>query len=118
MLARLKSHQNQHWIKKLEDYYYRDEWELYDLKYDPNEIYNVAYKRKYQVPELGQLTVPARTVTHFMICFQGVFAEMKSALNAWQNATQDPWICSPHGVLEDKGSFKDNPQCLPLMNER
>ena len=29
----------------------------------------------------------------------------------------DPWICAPHAVLEDKGNFKYNPQCMPLYNK-
>ena len=42
--------------------------------------------------------------------------ELQDALYAWQNSTGDPWICSPHAVLEDKGRFKNDARCLPLMN--
>lgn len=38
-----------HWFKTLHEYYNRPEWELYDLKHDPMEMYNVAKKPSYQV---------------------------------------------------------------------
>ena len=37
------------WFKTLHEYYNRPEWELYDLKHDPLERYNVAKKPSYQV---------------------------------------------------------------------
>ena len=46
-----------------------------------------------------------------------VFSKMKLRLEEWLYKTKDPWICAPHAVLEDKGHFKDNPQCMPLYNE-
>ncbi|GLG95223.1 Methylglutaconyl-CoA hydratase, mitochondrial [Gryllus bimaculatus] len=77
------------------DYYYRSEWELYDLKYDPNESRNLAEKSSYKA----------------------VLTDLKQQLTQWQVKTLDPWICSPHGVLENQGLFKDHPSCLPLHNE-
>lgn len=35
-------------------------------------------------------------------------------LSKWLETTQDPWRCSPHGVLQDKGEYKDDPKCLTL----
>lgn len=29
--------------------------------------------------------------------------------NKWLTITEDPFRCSPHGVLQDKGEFKDHP---------
>ena len=49
MLQRHKSHRDLHWIKDLNAYYNRPEWELYDLKYDPDEVVNVAEKHSYRV---------------------------------------------------------------------
>ena len=46
-----------------------------------------------------------------------MFKELKQSLKTWQHMTKDPWICAPHGVLEDKGIFKNNPRCMPLYNE-
>ena len=50
------------------------------------------------------------------IFFKPIFEKLKSDLNIWLNVTKDPWICSPHGVLEDKGAYGSNPSCLPLYN--
>ena len=47
---------------------------------------------------------------------QETFEDMKQSLKAWQSKTEDPWICAPHAVLENKGRFKDNPNCMPLYN--
>lgn len=43
-----------------------------------------------------------------------VQSALESRLAKWQRQTQDPWQCAPHGVLQDKGEFKDDPQCLTL----
>lgn len=77
-------------------YYHRPEWELYDLKYDPEELSNLVHKKD----------------------FQEIFKTLKMELHIWLNKTNDPWICSPHGVLENKGSNKDLPQCFPLLNDK
>jgi len=95
ILSRTKANQSLNWYKSLQEYYFRPEWELFDLKVDVEEKYNVAQKTSYQT----------------------VFEQLKTTLSNWQNRTKDPWICSPHAVLEDKGTFKNNPQCLPLYNE-
>ena len=41
---------------------------------------------------------------------------MRKRLQSWQKFTNDPWICSPHAVYEDRGAFATNPQCLPLYD--
>lgn len=83
-----------HWYKNLTDYYYRSEWELYDLSKDNEERHNLAKNPLFDLK----------------------FQELQLLLRKWQLATNDPWICSPSGVLENTGRFKQNPQCLPLYN--
>ncbi|XP_071524351.1 N-sulphoglucosamine sulphohydrolase [Panulirus ornatus] len=83
------------WYKTLRNYYYRDQWELYDLKLDPEERFNVARKGRYH----------------------GVLGELQARLWSWQNATYDPWLCGPGAVLEDSGrSYATHHACLPLYN--
>lgn len=84
-----------HWYKSLHDYYYRAQWELYDLHSDPMELNNLAGDPSY---------------AH-------IFGEMKESLLQWQNATQDPWICSPSAVLENSGSYPKSGVCLPFDND-
>ncbi|CAL1286568.1 unnamed protein product [Larinioides sclopetarius] len=94
LLNRTAERRETHWYKNLSNYYYRDQWELFDLEKDPHETYNVANNFSYS----------------------SVLASLKKMLINWQIETNDPWICSPSGVLENKGRYKDNPQCLPLLN--
>ncbi|KAH8037292.1 hypothetical protein HPB51_009847 [Rhipicephalus microplus] len=96
LLNRTKHGEPLRWSKTLDGYYYRDEWELYDLDSDPNELYNVAANETYAT----------------------VISELKQLLFKWQRATNDPWICAPHSVLEDSGLYKQDPKCLPLLNGR
>lgn len=67
---------------------------MFDLKHDPEELHNLANK-------------PAMKET---------FEMLKQKLFEWQKQTKDPWICAPHAVLEDKGDYKNKPQCLDLLN--
>lgn len=83
------------WYKTLSSYYRRDEWELFDLKLDPSEVMNVAKKKD----------------------FAKILGELKEALWKWQVETNDPWRCSPNAVLEDKGEFSGNAQCLTLAHD-
>ena len=49
LLQRHQTNQSLHWYKSLQEYYFRPEWELYDLKVDNEEKYNVAKKASYKV---------------------------------------------------------------------
>jgi N-sulfoglucosamine sulfohydrolase len=49
LLNRTQAKQPLNWYKTLKSYYYRDEWELYDLKHDAEEVKNVAYEPVYKV---------------------------------------------------------------------
>ncbi|XP_055699462.1 N-sulphoglucosamine sulphohydrolase [Phlebotomus papatasi] len=80
------------WYKNLRKYYFRDEWELFDLKQDPGELRNLAGNKG----------------------MDKVKKELQERLQKWQQDTDDPWQCAPHAVLQDKGEFKDDPQCLTL----
>lgn len=84
-----------HWYKNLTSYYYRPQWELYDILHDPQELVNVVSLVKYE--KVRKL--------------------LQKALKKWQHDTADPWICSPSAVLEDMGEFKKNPVCMPLYND-
>jgi N-sulfoglucosamine sulfohydrolase len=56
--------------RKVEDYLFHPEFELFDLEADPDEITNLAYDDDYQ----------------------NVLEEMKSKLKAFQLKTKDPWL--------------------------
>lgn len=83
------------WSKNLTSYYYRDNWELFDLQEDPGELHNVASNVSYAT----------------------VFNALRHRLSSWQNLTSDPWLCAPGSVLEDSGRFKAYPQCMALDND-
>lgn len=82
------------WFKTLRDYYYRSEWEMFDLQHDPQEKNNLASSPAYQ----------------------SIFTDLKKRLLEWQSSTNDPWICSPNGVWEQQGKFPPTGVCLPLDN--
>lgn len=83
------------WYKDLKSYYRRQEWELFDLKIDGGELINMAHKKDYAK----------------------VFEDLKKKLWDWQVETDDPWRCYPQAVLEDKGEYKENAQCLTLGHD-
>ncbi|XP_014234824.1 N-sulphoglucosamine sulphohydrolase [Trichogramma pretiosum] len=94
MLNRTRSQQPLVWYKNfLKNYYYRPEWELYDLKYNPEEQNNIALKKS----------------------MKSTFDELKNRLFEWQKKTKDPWICSPGGVLEPFNGDKNNLQCMDSL---
>lgn len=95
ILKRTKTNRTLPWYKTLEEYYFRVEWELYDIRYDKEERINVASKKAYDK----------------------IFRYLKRRLLQWQNETSDPWLCSPHGVLQDSGIFKNRHACFPLYND-
>lgn len=49
MLNRTKNGKPLNWYKTLDEYYFREEWELYDLAMDPQEKVNLNQKKKYRV---------------------------------------------------------------------
>ena len=79
------------WTKNLTTYYFRNEWELFDLKNDPQELNNLYFNKT----------------------MKKTLKLMKKMLFDWQNQTYDPWICSPHSVLELRSN---NFSCMLLFN--
>lgn len=94
LLNRTRKGEPLQWYKTLHQYYYRDQWELYNIVDDPHELYNLASNSAYE-PVLAKLT---------------------SQLHNWQQVTYDPWICAPGSVLQDSGTYKSNPVCMSLDN--
>ncbi|XP_076242988.1 N-sulfoglucosamine sulfohydrolase [Calliopsis andreniformis] len=92
LLNRTKNHQPLRWYKTLKTYYERPEWELYDLKYDPEERNNIASKPSVK----------------------DIFTDLQERLFKWQEMTDDPWLCAPGGILESIRN-KDS-TCMPLEN--
>lgn len=76
------------WYRSLDQYYYRTQWELYDLNTDPKELKNLIDKPSYK----------------------SVFKELRQELLTWQKNTGDIWICSPQGVLVGES-------CEPMDND-
>ncbi|XP_012058673.1 PREDICTED: N-sulphoglucosamine sulphohydrolase [Atta cephalotes] len=93
ILNKTRNHQFLPWYKTLKKYYQRPEWELYDLKYDPEELNNIASK----------------------VSAKNIFVELQKRLFNWLETTKDPWLCAPDGVLENIGQ-NSNSQCMPLNN--
>jgi len=77
------------WFKDLHSYYYRSEWEFYDLDSDPQETKNL-------------IDDPSQSP---------YISSMKEFLVSWQNYTNDPWLCMPGG--EKVGT---NGTCISLSN--
>ena len=59
------------WFKNISDYYFRSQYELYDLLNDPMELDNLYVNSEYQ----------------------DIFNKLNNELNEWRNFTNDPWIC-------------------------
>eukprot|EP00066_Takifugu_rubripes_P006939 XP_003972080.1 PREDICTED: N-sulphoglucosamine sulphohydrolase [Takifugu rubripes] len=90
LLNRTRRQEPTHWFKSLEQYYYRERWELYDSRTDPLETVNLASDPSYST----------------------VLENLRQSLQKWQWETGDPWVCGPDYVLEDKLE----PRCRPLYN--
>lgn len=90
LLNRTRLQEPTHWFKSLEQYYYRERWELYDSRADPLERVNLASDPSYST----------------------VLENLRQSLQKWQWETGDPWVCGPDYVLEDKLE----PRCRPLYN--
>ena len=95
LLNRTKHREPLHWFKTLDKYYYRPRYELYNRTSDALEYKNLAYDEQYS-----------------KLRFQ-----LANELKIWQKLTWDPWLCSPWGVLEDAGAYKEQPTCMGLLNE-
>ncbi|GBP30761.1 N-sulphoglucosamine sulphohydrolase [Eumeta japonica] len=79
ILNRTKEGRPLYWYKTLRQYYYRPQWELYDLHSDPLEMHNLHGSPKLQTIE----------------------TELRERLWRWQRDTRDPWLCAPAGVVVD-----------------
>ncbi|XP_046382040.2 N-sulphoglucosamine sulphohydrolase-like [Haliotis rufescens] len=77
------------WFKSMSEYYYRSEWELYDIRADFKERINLAFDSAHQT----------------------VLESLQKQLYAWLWETDDPWVCLPRAVVSEK-------HCYPLDNER
>lgn len=76
------------WYKTMHQYYYRSQWELYNIVSDSQELTNLANHTEHQ----------------------DVLKNMQAVLYDWQNITQDPWLCAPSGMLTANG-------CQALYND-
>jgi len=65
-----RNHEDYYGPKKVEDYLFRPEFELYDLEKDPNELDNLATQKD----------------------FEEVLETMKTKMKTFQTTTSDPWI--------------------------
>ncbi|XP_032418688.1 N-sulfoglucosamine sulfohydrolase [Xiphophorus hellerii] len=90
LLNRTRLQRPTHWFKSLDQYYYRERWELFDTRTDPQEAKNLASNPSYS----------------------GVLDNLRQLLQKWQWKTGDPWVCGPDYVLEEKLE----PHCRPLYN--
>ncbi|KAL4235964.1 hypothetical protein ACF0H5_004352 [Mactra antiquata] len=89
ILNRTESGQPLPWITTLKKYYYRDEWQLFNLTSDPYEVDNQAGNQDYQ----------------------DILKDMKNKLNQWLVDTHDPWRCLPDDELEGR-------VCYPMDNRK
>ncbi|KAF7658660.1 hypothetical protein LDENG_00009700 [Lucifuga dentata] len=90
LLNRTRLSQPTHWLKSLQQYYYRERWELFHTRTDPWETRNLVSDPSYSA----------------------VLESLRQSLQKWQWETGDPWVCGPDYVLEDKLE----PHCRPLYN--
>ncbi|CAG5031382.1 unnamed protein product [Parnassius apollo] len=91
ILNRTRAKQPLPWYKTLKQYYYRPEWELYDVRTDPAELNNLHGK-----PALAEAE-----------------GALRRRLVRWQRGSRDPWLCAPAAVLERDGP---EPVCRGLHN--
>ncbi|KAK7478227.1 hypothetical protein BaRGS_00030485 [Batillaria attramentaria] len=83
ILNKTRLGQSTGWFKTLDQYYYRDQWELYDIIQDPQELKNLA-------------SDPAHA---------NVLQQLQAELLDWQTQTSDPWRCLPSAILEGDVCF-------------
>ncbi|XP_026746870.1 N-sulphoglucosamine sulphohydrolase isoform X1 [Trichoplusia ni] len=99
ILNRTRSKQALPWYKTLKQYYYRPQWELYDIRADPAEMKNLHGK-----PSLAS-----------------VESALRERLERWQRDTSDAWLCAPGAVLlqQDHGPVcRDLDTGLPHVARR
>lgn len=96
ILNRTRHGEPTHWFKDLKTYYYRPEYELFDVIEDPLEVTNLADNGQYA----------------------DVLERMKSTLMDWRLATNDPWKCYPHGVIVDGGGCGSLDNEIPLVENK
>lgn len=89
ILNRTETGQDLPWITTLEKYYYRDEWQLFNLTSDPHEQNNLASNPEYL----------------------SLFGALQNMLNQWLEMTGDPWRCLPDQELEGD-------KCFPMYNRK
>lgn len=90
ILNRTESGEPTKWFTTLQKYYYRDEWQLFNLTSDPYEQKNLAGSVEYK----------------------NVFEALKNTLHQWLLDTHDPWRCLPDDELEEDGV------CYPMYNRK
>ena len=78
------------WFKALKEYYYREQYELFDLSKDPHETKNVANDPEYK----------------------SVFDDLKSKLYNWHGIM----LQMTHGYVGHKGYYWES-TCNPLLND-
>eukprot|EP01083_Nonionella_stella_P023899 66109_1 len=69
LLQDVEGGQPTHWFKNLSAYYFRAEWELYDINNDKEQMKNLAFDSEYQ----------------------NIFNELERNLSSWLKQTNDPW---------------------------
>jgi N-sulfoglucosamine sulfohydrolase len=93
LLHRTHFNKSLNWFTTLRDYYYRNSLELYDVQLDPQESTNLALDTR----------------------FTDIVVTLFERLTAWQNATDDPWICAQNSVLVQRPGSAS--YCESLFND-
>ncbi|CAK9294895.1 unnamed protein product [Gordionus sp. m RMFG-2023] len=137
LLNRTLHNQSLDWYKgSLKTYYYRDEWELFNLQMDPQERHNLmrslpAHKEFLASPNYNAEDIVYNSVEKIDVLNEPgilsgdndpelqdapkIFSKLKAELFEWQAFTKDPWLCAPSGVLLVDKTQKFG-ACAPLYN--
>lgn len=104
ILNRTRGKQPLPWYKTLKEYYYRPQWELYDVRVDPAETNNLhgmsGHEFEPRGPQGRSLYRGVWSVPIGEPSLKSVEAALRERLAAWQRRTLDPWLCAPGAVLE------------------
>ena len=65
LLNRTRTGEPLYWYRNLNDYYYRPQWQLFDIRYDPEELTNLAYNSNYSVCTFKKLIL-FRFIIYFL----------------------------------------------------